>query len=304
TIVRALSGMLGLFGHRGAQADPLSHVEVPGWWFGLGTLTSGLLCMLLGHVLFGISWWMSLLAVLATFLLSIVAARATGETDVTPIGAMGKITQLMYAFIAPSNMTTNLMTASITAGAASHSADLLTDLKSSYLLGANPRKQTIAQLFGVLAGTLLCVPVYTIIVESTPIGTKEMPAPAAKVWAGVAQLLAKGVDELPRGALDAMWLGGLAGILLTLLEEFLPKQYRKWIPSPTGLGIAGVIPAFNSISMFLGALCAWTLSKADPETDAKYTIPVSSGLIAGESLMGAGIILWVAASGMLERLLH
>jgi OPT family oligopeptide transporter len=303
TIVRALSGMLGLFGHRGAQADPLAHVEVPGWWFGLGTLTSGLLCMLLGHVLFGISWWMSLVAVLATFLLSIVAARATGETDVTPIGAMGKITQLMYAFIAPSNMTTNLMTASITAGAASHSADLLTDLKSSYLLGANPRKQTIAQLFGVLAGTLLCVPVYAVIVQSTPIGTKEMPAPAAKVWAGVAQLLAKGVDELPRGALDAMWLGGLAGIILTLLEEFLPKQYRKWVPSPTGLGIAGVIPAFNAISMFLGALCAWVLSKAAPKTDEKYTVPVSSGLIAGESLMGVAVILCLQGPKLFAQLM-
>jgi hypothetical protein len=55
-------------------------------------------------------------------LLSIVAARATGETDVTPIGAMGKITQLVYGYVAPSNMTTNLMTASITAAAASHSA--------------------------------------------------------------------------------------------------------------------------------------------------------------------------------------
>ena len=40
---------------------------------------------------------MGILAVLVTFLLSIVAARATGETDVTPIGAMGKITQFTYA---------------------------------------------------------------------------------------------------------------------------------------------------------------------------------------------------------------
>jgi uncharacterized oligopeptide transporter (OPT) family protein len=291
TIVRAFSGILGMFGQRSERTDPLAHVEVPAWWFVMGTVTSGLLCMVLGHVLFDISWWMSLLAVLATFLLSIVAARATGETDVTPIGAMGKITQLMYAFIAPSNMTTNLMTAMITAGASSHSADLLTDLKSSYLLGANPRKQTIAQLFGVLAGTLLCVPVYAIIVKSTPIGTKEMPAPAAMVWAGVAKLLANGVDQLPAGALAAMWWGGLAGIVLTLLEEFLPKQYRKWVPSPTGLGIAGVIPAFNSISMFLGALCAFLLAKAKPKLDEKYTVPVSSGLIAGESLMGVAVIL-------------
>ena len=110
---------------------------MPGSWFVVGTLVAGTACVILGHWLFEITWWMGIIAVLLTFVLSIVAARATGETDVTPIGAMGKITQLLYGFVAPTNMTTNLMTASITAGAASHSADLLTDLKSGYLLGGN-----------------------------------------------------------------------------------------------------------------------------------------------------------------------
>ena len=77
------------------------------------------------------------------YVLAIVACRATGETDTTPVGAMGKITQLTYGILAPANVVTNLMTASITAGAASSSADLLTDLKSGYLLGGNPRKQTV-----------------------------------------------------------------------------------------------------------------------------------------------------------------
>ena len=60
------------------------------------------------------------------------------------------------------------MTAMITAGAASSSADLLTDLKAGYLLGASPRWQTIAQLFGVVAGVLVCVPIYSIIVRTPP----------------------------------------------------------------------------------------------------------------------------------------
>jgi uncharacterized oligopeptide transporter (OPT) family protein len=164
TILRAFSGLGSGLGRKNKKtADPLAAIEVPTSWFIWGTLISGGACVIMGHAWFDITWWMGILAVLATFLLSIVAARATGETDVTPIGAMGKITQLVYGGIAPSNMTTNLMTASITAGAASHSADLLTDLKTSYILGGNPRKQTIAQLFGVLAGSLLCVPVYTLV---------------------------------------------------------------------------------------------------------------------------------------------
>ncbi|HWV39212.1 MAG TPA: OPT family oligopeptide transporter [Vulgatibacter sp.] len=303
TVLRAFSSLGAVFGGKRAHHDPLAHVEVPGSWFLWGTLLSGAVCVLMGHYLFEVTWWMGIVAVLATFMLSIVAARATGETDVTPVGALGKITQLVYGVVAPSNMTTNLMTASITAGAAAHSADLLTDLKSGYMLGGSPRKQTIAQLFGVAAGTLLCVPVYTIVAKPEKLGSAELPAPAAKVWAAVAEMLAKGLNALPPGAVAAMIVGGIVGILITLGEEFFPK-YRKWIPSATGLGIAGVIPAFNSISMFLGAIAAWILMKKKPETNDRYTIAVASGLIAGESLMGVAIILWLQGPEMIQEIIQ
>ena len=116
-------------------------------------------------------------------------------------------------------------------------------------------------------------------------------------------MLADGIDKLPKYALAAMVIGAVVGIVLTLLEEVLPRQYRKWIPSPTALGIAGVVPAFNSISMFLGALLAWIFSKARPATDEKYTVPVASGLIAGESLMGVVIKLGIAGPQLLGELL-
>lgn len=335
TVVRAVAGLAAVVGRKSKAADPLAEVEVPGWWFVAGTVVSGAACVLLGHFLFQITWWMGVLAVLLTFLLSIVAARATGETDVTPIGAMGKITQLTYGILAPpspmtsvaSSMTTNLMTASITAGAASHSADLLTDLKSGYLLGGNPRYQTISQLFGVLAGTLFCVPVYAIIVKTPPktdaapaaavakvnpgeepvvektnLGEESLPAPSAKVWAAVAEMVAKGVDGLPSGAVAGMIVGGLLGILLTLGEEFLPRSVARWLPSAIGLGIAGVVPAFNSISMFLGAAIAWLWGKLHPKTAEEYVIAGSSGLIAGESLTGVLLILLVEGPKMFHAL--
>jgi uncharacterized oligopeptide transporter (OPT) family protein len=116
-------------------------------------------------------------------------------------------------------------------------------------------------------------------------------------------MLAEGIHKLPVSARWAMLAGGILGILLTLAEEFVPKKHRHWIPSATGLGIAGVVPAFNSISMFLGALIAWVLAKKSPATDEKYTITVSSGLIAGETLMGVGIKLWMAAPELVSQLL-
>ncbi|NDE08789.1 MAG: hypothetical protein EBZ89_15605, partial [Chloroflexi bacterium] len=52
-------------------------------WVGAVSLRAFAACVILGHWLFGITWWMGILAVLVTFFLSIVAARATGETDIT-----------------------------------------------------------------------------------------------------------------------------------------------------------------------------------------------------------------------------
>ena len=189
------------------------------------------------------------------------------------------------------------------AGAASHAADLLTDLKSGYLLGGNPRRQTISQLFGVVAGTIASVPAYLFVVQRDPgrLGSESLPAPSAKVWAGVAELLAKGVDALPSGALVAIAVGAAIGIALTLLEEYAPKSWRPWLPSTTGLGIAGVIPAFNAIAMFAGALLAWLYARARPGDAEAFTVPVSSGLIAGESLMGVAIILGLEVWKLLGR---
>ncbi len=47
-----------------------------------------------------------------------------------------------------------------------------------------------------------------------------------------------------------------------------------------------VIPFWNTLSIFWGALIAWGIEKKAEEVSRKYTIPVASGMIAGESLMG------------------
>ena len=298
SIARAFGGLGSLFGKKShtREDDLIAHIEVPTSWFIIGTLLSGLGCIAILNTYFGTSIWMGVVAVVMSFFLSIVACRATGESDITPIGAMGKITQLSFGAIAPANIITNLMTASVTAGAAGAAADLLTDLKSGYLLGANARKQFIAQYLGIFAGTLVVVPAFYLLVpNAASLGSAQWPAPAAQVWAAVARLLAKGVDSLHPTAQLGMLIGGTIGVILPILEKLFPKA-RSFIPSATGLGLALVIPFFNSLSMFLGALTTLILEKKAPAVAEKYIIPVSSGFIAGESIMGVGVAL-LSATG-------
>ncbi|MFA6316272.1 MAG: OPT family oligopeptide transporter [Elusimicrobiota bacterium] len=296
TVLRAFSGITDIFIKREDKpGDPLAHIEVPGSWFAAGVAFSGLGCMAVLYFAFGTTLFMGFVAVIMTFFLSLVAARATGESDITPVGAMGKITQLTFGVLAPSNITTNLMTASVTAGAAGSTADLLTDLKSGYLLGANPRKQFIAQYLGIFMGVIVVVPAFYLLVPTADVlGSDKWPAPSAQVWAAVAKLLANGINSLHPAARIGLLVGGLVGIIIPLIDLAVPKAYRKYVPSAMGLGLSMVIPFFNSLSMFIGAGIALYLEKNKPKIAEDYIIPVSSGIIAGESILGIVIALLMA----------
>lgn len=464
----------------GDRPKTMAEVEVPAKWFLRGSLACIAFVVVLAKVFFGIPMWMGFLAAILSVLLSIVACRATGETSITPIGALGKITQFMYGGLAAGNIQTNLMTASITAGAAMHSADLLTDMKGGYILGSKPRSQFLSQFFGIVAGAIFCIPAYAILATPERLGSAEFPAPAAKTWQAVAELLAGGVHAEVRGsttgapvkvpavnvklvpvgtapgdqvtitggpnagsytimavvdksivldrpvpkpaALDPqacvtgegdpaevpddlapeapcpagsqrlpparmevkgraaadvtgtkklaaveltsvpngttkgdylkttvgdqdLWWGvkgmvgskavldrnfvdprvepppnkpvpelagpvtlevrkeslppyapmsvliaGVVAAILTLLETYLPKERRKYVPSAAGLGLGFVVAGFDSISMFLGALIAWYIEKRSPKFADNYTLAGASGIMAGASLMGILII--------------
>ena len=50
-------------------------------------------------------------AMLASFALALVGCRVTGETDTTPVGAMGNITQLTVGVLSSRSTNVNLMSA-------------------------------------------------------------------------------------------------------------------------------------------------------------------------------------------------
>ncbi len=287
-IARAFSGLSGIFSRaKPVSEDPMAAVEVPIQWFVYGISGLTPLVMFFAWKLFGIAWWMSLLCVVMSFFIAIVACRATGETDTTPTGALGKITQLVFGVVAPGSITTNLMCASMSGGVAIHSADMLTDLKSGHLLGAKPRQQFIAQFFGVLAGSLFVVPAFRLLVpDYTVIGTPAIPAPAALAWEAVSRALSQGISHLPPGARLMIVVGAVLGVVMVLIEKALPPGYRRFFPSPVGFGLAFTMPFANTLSMFVGALIALGIERSRPRVAEQYLVPVSSGIIAGESLIG------------------
>ncbi|MEI8371949.1 MAG: OPT family oligopeptide transporter [Planctomycetota bacterium] len=300
TLGRTFAGIFsGLGGNRNAPKGPLDHIEIPMTWFVFGFLVTGSLAVVMLTWIFHIQWWMGVIAVMLTFFLSAVASRAGAEIGINPIGALGKVTQLTYGALAPGNITANLMTAGVTAGAACSCSDTIGNLKVGHMVGANPRRQFIAQLFGVLAGSLLAVPAYFILVpDASALGGDKFPAPSALVWMGVAKVLSLGLHTLPPSAVWAMGVALVVGVIIVVVDYFFPKA-RPYTPSPAALGIAMTIPAYTSFAMFLGALIAWILEKKAAKWNDMYTIPIASGCIAGESIMGV-ILAALMAMGLMQ----
>jgi len=304
TALRALTDigtMLG--GGRKNADDPMAAIETPASWFIGGQIGGFVGLAWLGHLAFGMPYWQTAVAVVLSFVLALVACRVTGETDTTPVGAMGKITQLAFGVLSPGNMNVNLMSANVTAAAASSSADLLTDLKSGYLLGANPRKQFLAQFAGIFVGTLISVLAFRLLVpDASVLGSDQFPAPAAQTWRAVAVTLSHGIRDLGPVKIWSVVVGGLVGILLSLLPRIVPER-QHLIPSPAGVGLAWTFHWYYGLLFFVGGVLGWWIEKKNPRWAEEFTFPVASGWIAGESLMGVALVVWENGSELLRRLI-
>ena len=302
SVAKSFKALTGLFGKKTEEEkDLLADVEVPPSWFPLGFLVLGPVAIFLMAYLFQIPWWAGLIAMPLAVVMGVIASRVTGETDTTPTKALGPVTQLLYGGLLPGNLAANVMSANATGGVGLHSADLLTSLKTGWLLGANPRKQFIAQLFGVVAGAAVVVPAFNLLVPSADmLGTEEFPAPSSLVWAGVSKMLVNGVTSLHSSARVGAVCGLALGIVLVLLERWAPKKAKAYIPSASGLGLAIVIPGASSIAFFIGAAIAEGLRRFKPKLAEATVLPVSSGFIAGESLMGIAVAM-LKAFGVMPK---
>ncbi|USN47987.1 MAG: OPT/YSL family transporter [Pseudobdellovibrionaceae bacterium] len=240
------------------------------------------------YFIFSISWGTGVLAVLASVLLGVVSSRVTGETGIAPIGALGKVTQLSFGFMNPGQIATNLMTANVTGGAAGQSSDLLHDLKAGLLLQVNHYHQVIAQCFGIAMGALVGTMVYLFLIPdpAKQLLTDEWPAPAVATWKSVADLVAKGSEAFPLGAQEALWISLILGITMALVEGWMPKKMRLFWPSASAMGLAFIIPAWTSLTLFVGSLLALVIHRLHSRFAKMFVLVIAAGLVTGESLAG------------------
>jgi uncharacterized oligopeptide transporter (OPT) family protein len=284
--------------HKGPKPkDILADIELPLWVSFVGVPVTGLLLMILGQSWFNIDWWVTLIAIPLVFVFTLIAVTATGLTAITPGGALGKLTQLTFAVIKPGDMGTNIMTAGINGEVALNASNLLMDIKPGYMLGGKPRQQAVGHCLGIVAGALIAVPVFYLLLQGdiTRITSEDLPMPGAQIWIAVAKVLASGLSVLPQSTRIAVILGGLVGVAI----EFLNRRTRGRFPvSAMGLGLSFVLKFSDCWAMAAGSLFFWLLARGSAgkkSTLSKIFVDnqetACAGVIAGGSIMGIILII-------------
>ena len=206
----------------------------------------------------------------------------------------------IFGFSGTEGMIATLGVAAIVCCAACTSGDVCNDLKTGQIVGATPYRQQTMQIAGVAVASLVMAPIMQLLHENTPggIGGRELAAPQAGLFASLAKgFFGDGV--LPW---NMVLIGCTLGIVILIIDSILESKgsnFRLHL-MPVAVGI--YLPFGLSTPILIGGVMAHFIlsknkTKGEPDNILQRGILFSSGLIAGESLMGI-LLAFIAGAGI------
>jgi hypothetical protein len=199
-----------------------------------------------------------LLIVIGGFLQNVIATRAAAQTAFNPARVMGVLLQGVMALAGGGSVAHNLAGAGFVAGSGAQAGNLTGDMAYGRWLKVPSRWQFWLQSLTVLPCAVVSALVFQQILASGKISLEGAghPAPVAKMWAASA-LIFDGSQPLPPGALSAMGVAAVVGVLYVLVES--QPALERWVPSSIGIGIGLVLPIAYDLAFFLGGVLLWVV---------------------------------------------
>lgn len=266
------------------------------WWIGGTFLSIVFTCAIMGKY-FGMPVYQSIISIILGFIFSFVGIQATGETDINPVGSIGKMSQLVFARMPADTlqhaMKNNLMAGNISASAASQAVDMVGDLKTGQIVGASPRSQFWAQFVASFFAIGIAVGLFILFADAYPCITDvnmdakcEFGLVAVKAWANVAKLLTGASDPLSRNSMIATIVCAIAGVAFPLFRHFvLPQKYHRFFPSVSAVGIAMINTSPEvPLAMFIGWVSGKIWKKLRGTSYDNLMYSVAAGMIAGQGI--------------------
>lgn len=257
--------------------------DLPMWVLPVVILAAALLLWLWPGV--SISVGALVLIVVLGFFFTVVSARLVGLIGSTnnPVSGMTIAALLAATFFllatgvtGSKGMVTAILIGAVVCVIVSVSSDTSQDLKTGFLLGATPAKQQVGELIGVAASAAAIGAVMNLLNTAWGFGTGELGAPQAMMM----KIIVEGVmgGNMP-------WSLVFIGVFLAVVLELLGLPVL-----PVAIGV--YLPVHMTSGIMLGGLVREVVEriplgkKADREEGIQSGILYSSGLIAGEGVVG------------------
>jgi len=229
----------------------------------------------------------AIIIVVFGFFFATVSSRMVGivGSSNNPVSGMAIATLLIATLIlkltgstGAAGMASAIAIGSIICIVAAISGDTSQDLKTGYLLGATPKKQQYAEVIGVVASALAIGGTLYLLDKAWGFGSEQLAAPQATLM----KLIVEGVMDA-----NLPWALVFTGAAIAVVVELIGIPVL-----PFAIGI--YLPVQLNACIMVGGLVRLALDKLckkNKEAVVNDGILFSSGMIAGEGLVGIALAL-------------
>lgn len=273
--------------------------HIPSTWIWGGIAINVAALVWIQDAWFGMPWYQVAIAILIQPVLIVAGLRVLGLTGQGPVSLMANATQLLFGLAFPGHIKNNLMAAHVSADPQASSEASLVAFWVSRRVGGRFSTLIAAQVIALPIGAILLPITFNLLQRTYGIGLEpgQLSAPTGLKIATLAVVMEKGVSALPPYALEASVVSVIFGCLVELLlflrrtdAQGQSQQRFPWLPVPSALGFALILPPSLTISMAVGSVisASWRrFSQSNAGNYALYAAPLAAGLIAGEAMVGA-----------------
>ena len=304
------SALGGITGNNQQQALPRTEQGIDGSRLGLLLAFSMLLCAAAYYLMTrSVSTTVittTVMFILAFFFVAVASyiVGLVGSSN-SPVSGMAICTVILTAFLLLSlgytgkeGMLATLGVAGVVCCAACTSGDICQDLKIGQIVGATPRRLQIGEIFGTIVPALIIAPTMYLLQEAYGIGeavrdnVEPLKAPQGMMFKALVGGFF-GNEQIPWNIVAA---GAAVGVVAIVVDQlFLAPRNTRFRLHAMPLAVGMYLPWTVTFPMLFGGFAYWWVERRsqqrqDDETTKQAVIHrgllFSSGLVAGEALMG------------------
>ncbi|RLB62734.1 MAG: oligopeptide transporter, OPT family [Deltaproteobacteria bacterium] len=245
----------------------------------------------------------------ASYIVGLVGSSnspVSGMTICTVLLTAGLL--LMLGYTGTAGMLATLGVAGVVCCAACTAGDICQDLKIGQIVGATPRRLQMGEVIGALLPAFIIAPVMQLLNDAYGIGTparegvQALKAPQGVMFEKLVGGIFGSGQEIPW---DLVGWGAAIGVVAILIDRFyLEPRKAKFRLHAMPLAVGMYLPWTVTFPILIGGMVYKVVEKrsaarGDSESERQSAIHrgllFSSGLVAGEAIMGILIALLVIA---------